>query len=150
MAEALGDWLAAMAPAWHELAASTPARLEAALAAYRERARALAVDAVRRAGLACWPEPVEAPRFEALFDGLAPNGLQQAAIELAPQLSGPGVVLIEAPSGAGKTEAALYLAAHTVHARQAHGLLVAVADDWRARRGSIGELAIWREGEPRR
>ncbi len=118
-------WLAAMAPAWHELATPTPARLEAALAAYRERARALAVDAVRRAGLARWPEPAEAPRFEALFDGLAPNGLQQAAIELAPQLSGPGVVLIEAPSGAGKTEAALYLAAHTVHARQAHGLLVA-------------------------
>ncbi len=132
------SWLEAATDAWHavqaaqptaaqpaaEPAAQAPASLDAMLAEYARRIAPLAVEAVRRAGLGRWPEPAEAPRFEALFPELTPTDLQRTAIALAPQLKGPGVVLVEAPAGSSKTEAALYLAAHLVHAQQQRGLLM--------------------------
>jgi len=60
----------------------------------------------------CWSQwtPAETPiSFPAMFDK-QPRPLQQAVIDLAPALNEPTLVLIEAPTGEGKTEAALYLA----------------------------------------
>lgn len=48
--------------------------------------------------------------FTTIFPDLAPNALQRAASEVARALDFPALVLIEAPMGEGKTEAAMYLA----------------------------------------
>ncbi|MDI7275900.1 MAG: CRISPR-associated helicase Cas3', partial [Anaerolineae bacterium] len=51
----------------------------------------------------------EAVPFEQMFP-FPPNAVQEAAIELAAHLEGPALVIVEAPTGSGKSEAALYLA----------------------------------------
>lgn len=48
--------------------------------------------------------------FSAIFRDFAPNGLQRVASDIAHSLDFPALVLIEAPMGEGKTEAAMYLA----------------------------------------
>ena len=48
--------------------------------------------------------------FNTIFPDFAPNDLQRAAVQLAESLTVPALVLIEAPMGEGKTEAAMYLA----------------------------------------
>jgi CRISPR-associated endonuclease/helicase Cas3 len=48
--------------------------------------------------------------FSGIFPHLAPNDLQQAVCDVARALDFPALVLIEAPMGEGKTEAAMYLA----------------------------------------
>jgi CRISPR-associated endonuclease/helicase Cas3 len=72
-----------------------------ALAAWR------AVEAVAEVGWAGAPAAPAA--FRDLF-GFAPRPLQARAEEVAGTLSGPGLVVAEAPMGEGKTEAALLLA----------------------------------------
>lgn len=62
-----------------------------------------------------WQPPSDPAEFQRLFnDGdkpLQPRPLQRNAITLAETLKGhPGLVIIEAPMGEGKTEAAIYLA----------------------------------------
>ena len=55
--------------------------------------------------------------------GFAPRGIQQS---LAEQISGPGVYILEAPMGLGKTEAALYAAYRLLDAGQASGIYFAL------------------------
>ncbi|ACZ40837.1 CRISPR-associated helicase/endonuclease Cas3 [Sphaerobacter thermophilus] len=50
--------------------------------------------------------------FSDLFPHITPNALQEAVIELARDLPHPSLVIVEAPMGEGKTEAALFLADH--------------------------------------
>ena len=52
--------------------------------------------------------------------------MQQKVIELAEQLNQPSLVIIEAPTGTGKTEAALYLADFWAHHLQQRGMYVAM------------------------
>lgn len=75
-----------------------------------------------------WQPPTEACSFETLFPFITdgPSPMQQAVIELADQLDQPALVLIEAPTGSGKTEAALYLADTWARALQQRGLYVAM------------------------
>ncbi|WP_150306072.1 CRISPR-associated helicase Cas3' [Pseudomonas saliphila] len=60
--------------------------------------------------------------FEAVF-GFAPRPAQQLLIE---QVDGPGVYVLEAPMGVGKTEAALYAAYQLMHTGQANGIYFAL------------------------
>ena len=76
---------------------------------YAERAAAQARRALADLEWMGYQPPTEARRFEELFP-FPPNPMQQAAVELAEEIKGPALVLIEAPTGSGKTEAALYLA----------------------------------------
>ena len=59
------------------------------------------------------PFPQGRQGFAGLFPGIPdPNDLQLKVEKLAPKLNGPSLVIIEAPMGEGKTEAAMYLADH--------------------------------------
>lgn len=69
-----------------------------------------------------WPHTQPALSFRDLF-GFEPNRIQQAAYELAEQ---PGLLVIEAPMGLGKTEAALWAAYRLMVAGKNHGLYFAL------------------------
>lgn len=88
---------------------------------YFRRSRALARQALQRFG---WlAQPIQTPgtrSFQEMF-GYSPNPVQKAVMSLEERLDAPGLVVIEAPMGEGKTEAGLWL-----------------ADRWAARLGQRG------------
>jgi len=60
-----------------------------------------------------WDNPTEKKNIEDLFpiiNKFGPNKIQQHAVKIAQYLNEPSLVIIEAPMGEGKTEAAMYLA----------------------------------------
>ncbi len=61
--------------------------------------------------------------FEQVFDGFHPRSAQQQLIN---QVVAPGVYVLEAPMGLGKTEAALYAAYHLLATGQASGIYFAL------------------------
>lgn len=82
---------------------------------YVRQARERGEESVRAAD---WgKEPPASADFETLF-GLEPNAMQQRITALAGPLKSSAMVLIEAPTGTGKTEAALML----THLWEANGL----------------------------
>jgi len=104
----VADWLGSdevsFQPAGADITTLVPADY-AALAA--ERARSV----IARRG---WRGPREqnAPRsFAELFPEMTPNPMQEMVTAIAADLVGPSLVVIEAPMGEGKTEAALSLVA---------------------------------------
>jgi CRISPR-associated endonuclease/helicase Cas3 len=80
-------------------------------------ARRHASAGVRRAfaalGWSHWDPPKVRGTFKQLFPRIdAPRPLQETAVALAEKLTSPTLVVIEAPTGEGKTEAAMFLADH--------------------------------------
>lgn len=83
--------------------------------------------ALQQLGWANWATPDTPRSFEQLFPGKSPpRGVQIAAIALAPTLNTPGIVIVEAPMGEGKTEAAMYLADHWSITLEARGCYFAL------------------------
>ena len=78
------------------------------LEGYRARAEERAGKALQRLGWA-WRPPEVPAEFVDVFK-FEPRGVQVEAIDLAPRLAGPSITVIEAPTGEGKSEAALFLA----------------------------------------
>ncbi|MCL4466185.1 MAG: CRISPR-associated helicase Cas3' [Chloroflexi bacterium] len=63
-----------------------------------------------RVGWLSKPTVSPAVGFASLFPSIKePTAVQESALALAERLSGPGLVILEAPMGQGKTEAAIYL-----------------------------------------
>jgi len=81
-----------------------------------------ALDALHWTG---WHPPEVPTSFKHLF-GWTPHPMQQTVIDLAADLREPGLAIIEAPTGSGKTEAALYLADHWARVCQQRGMYVAM------------------------
>ena len=81
-------------------------------AKYLDTAERLAEDALHSLRWSGWEPSAEAAGFSQLFPHLGgpPRPVQEAVMKLADQIRGPSLVLIEAPMGEGKTEAAMYLA----------------------------------------
>jgi CRISPR-associated endonuclease/helicase Cas3 len=92
---------------------------------YAERAEAQAHRALEELGWIGWRPPAGDVSFRGLFR-LEPRPMQEAVMDLAKRLDEPALVIIEAPTGVGKTEAALYLADHWAHRCQQRGLYVAM------------------------
>jgi CRISPR-associated endonuclease/helicase Cas3 len=95
------------------------------LAGYCEQARTRARRALSELGWTGWSPPPDRASFQQLFD-FQPRSMQEAAIQLADELQEPALVIIEAPTGVGKTEAALYLADRWATTLQQRGLYVAM------------------------
>lgn len=77
-------------------------------AAYLERARAAARDALQQLGWTAPPRPAGPRSFTDLFPGRTPRPLQEAIEHLLLE-SPPLLAIVEAPTGEGKTEAALHI-----------------------------------------
>lgn len=77
---------------------------------YMARAEKSADLALNRLGWLGWDQSEERATFAELFNLPDPRPLQRAAIDISGQVNPPAIVIIEAPMGEGKTEAALYLA----------------------------------------
>ena len=92
---------------------------------YAEKSAARARTALEELGWTGWQPPTIPVHFQELF-GFDPRPMQQAVVHLAEQLAEPGLIIIEAPTGEGKTEAALYLADHWSRTCQQRGLYVAM------------------------
>lgn len=100
----LADWLGSMQSCY-----DTSVQAADALAVYLAKSRAGAEEAFRTAGLA-HQGALRAKAFSAHF-GNQPRPLQEIARDLPLSAPGPHLVIVEAPTGEGKTEAAFYLAA---------------------------------------
>lgn len=80
-------------------------------AAYVTAARERAGQALRALGWRGWTAGTAAAKFADLFPNLAaPNAMQQTVIDALANVDGPLMLVVEAPTGCGKTEAALYAA----------------------------------------
>ncbi len=78
---------------------------------YHAEAESRAGRALERLGFAPWPVATGARGFLDLFPTIsAPNSLQETVIDIGDATRGPALLLIEAPMGEGKTEAAMYAA----------------------------------------
>ena len=79
--------------------------------AYASRAAWQARQALDELGFLMRPGSQDVRGFAGLFPNLPePNDLQHSVESLATDLTEPGLVIVEAPMGEGKTEAAIYLA----------------------------------------
>jgi len=95
------------------------------LQAYVSHARRQADEALDRLGWRGWRAPSKVKDFQALFDK-KPRPLQTAVEQALPMLTGPGLVVVEAPMGEGKTEAALLLQDHWATMLQQAGAYIAL------------------------
>lgn len=82
---------------------------------YAEDSQSKAREALTKLGWTGWQTPIDERSFEELFPSKFPNRrpVQNAAVALAETtgaLTSHGIVIVEAPMGEGKTEAAMYLA----------------------------------------
>lgn len=98
------------------------------LKSYPAQARAAANRALDELGWTGWePSHTRPASFVELFPWCdPPRPMQDASVRVAERLHGPALVLIEAPMGEGKTEAALYFADRWIHAQRQQGLYVAL------------------------
>ena len=92
---------------------------------YAARAARQAEQALADTGWTAHQPPARSAAFEDLFE-FPPNQIQQAAIRIGDNLKEPSLVIIETPTGSGKTEAALFLADHFGHVLQQRGFYVAM------------------------
>ncbi len=96
---------------------------------YVELSKAKARLAVRELGFNGWHAKGEAASFLTLFNHrkiTEPNAVQQMVIEVTAEVQPPSLIILEAPTGTGKTEAALYLADRWLQSAKGRGIYIAM------------------------
>ncbi|MBI4927957.1 MAG: CRISPR-associated endonuclease Cas3'', partial [Anaerolineae bacterium] len=92
---------------------------------YWQISRQRAQDALDRTGWGGWQPDQDALTFEELFS-FAPRPLQQIVIQQTQALNDPFLMIIEAPTGCGKTEAALAVADRAIRRGSLRGWYIAM------------------------
>lgn len=123
---AVADWIGSNATFFQTNGAWCGTNIDPEL--YRIQSRASADRAVYELGFGRWePQTTGALSFGEVHPDITnPRPLQQACVEIAATATGPQLVLIEAPMGEGKTEAAVYLADQATHVLGCRGLYIAL------------------------
>ena len=122
----VADWIGSNVDLFpYEVPAGTDPPASIDVDTYAAGARGRADAALDRLGWRALPREAGPIGFEAMF-GVAPRPLQEVAERLAYEFQEPGIVVIEAPMGEGKTEAALFLADRWSAATGARGAYVAL------------------------
>ncbi len=122
----VSDWIGSDEQRFPYAVPDTDAGRDLDLVRYGQAAERRAADAIRSLG---WLPVAARDRrtFADLFPRVPePNPLQRAVLDLAPALAGPCLVVIEAPMGEGKTEAALALVDRLLDAHGRRGCYVAL------------------------
>lgn len=91
---------------------------------------------------------VDEEEFKVRF-GFPPNAVQAAAVEAANSVSAPGILILEAQMGVGKTEAAL-AAAEILAARFGAGGIFFGLPTQATANGILGRLVQWADNQPDR
>lgn len=113
------DWISSQ----NDLFRYSPATPD--LNAYWIEAQTRAARALLKTGWIGWQPDGEHPDFTSLF-GFAPHLLQSIILQRAEQLQDPFLMIIEAPTGSGKTEAALIAADRAMQTGNLRGLYIAM------------------------
>jgi CRISPR-associated endonuclease/helicase Cas3 len=96
------------------------------LADYFQQAPLSAGRALEHLGWTGWrPDDERTKSFAEMF-AFAPRPLQIQSVEEAESLTGPSLILVDAPTGEGKTEAALFLSDRCIHTLGQQGLYFAL------------------------
>lgn len=93
---------------------------------YQQESLGRAKDALKRTGWLSWkPDPVS-KTFSELFKLDHPTELQSSVFSLTAALTKPYLLILEAPTGCGKTEAALFAADQWIRKNQSSGAYIAM------------------------
>lgn len=95
------------------------------LAGYREESQRRAVEALQKTGWIGWQPDDRHPGFSELFS-YPPLPLQNLAVQAADGLQNPFLMIIEAPTGCGKTETALLVADRAIQQQKLRGCYIAM------------------------
>ncbi len=91
-----------------------------------EIAQPAAAAALTTTGWRGWQPTGDPLGFESLFPSISRNNIQHQLVELASHLGDPFLMILEAPTGSGKTEAALAIVDHCVHQHGLRGFYIAM------------------------
>jgi CRISPR-associated endonuclease/helicase Cas3 len=107
----VADWIGSNADFFKCLVEDSTSLADHDLGKYLETSRALADKAVTDLGWKKWPRSTDLKDFHELFPKIEhKRDLQSKAVEIASSIDSPGIFIVEALMGEGKTETAMYLA----------------------------------------
>lgn len=116
----LSDWVASNSDYFH----FNPD--EKSIHKYSEKSLKTADFALSSLGWGGWFSKGEPLPFAQLFPDYEPNSLQKTVINITPKLKSPFLLIVEAQTGSGKTEAALFLADHEIQRNAKAGFYIAM------------------------
>jgi CRISPR-associated endonuclease/helicase Cas3 len=106
----VADWIGSNSQFFPYLVDDYQKLPDISLTEYSMNSEKAAEMALTKLGWLGWSQSEQRSTFTELFNLAEPRPLQRATIDISSIDDPPGIVIIEAPMGEGKTEAALYLA----------------------------------------
>jgi len=93
---------------------------------YIEESEKRARHALMDVGFGGWQAKGDPKKFSELFPGFIPNSIQEAFIQSTEELQSPFLLILEAPTGSGKTEAAFYVTDQIIQKEKKAGFYIAM------------------------